>query len=99
MRYEPLYMVGPHAKIENPGMSIPYNGVNMWEWTPISMTSNTPTTNKTFFGVHKEPDLYGNRVRIQRSTDIVTRIHEDNTWDTYMTNERNRQSSSYWTWP
>ncbi len=59
------------------------------------MISNRPTANKAFFGVHKEADLYGNRVRIHRSTDMVTSIHEDNTCDTFMTNERNRQNSSY----
>ncbi len=91
-------MVGPHAKIENPGMSIPYNEVNIWEWRPTSRTSNTPTTNKAFFGVHKMADLKGNRVRIHRSKDIVTNTHEDNTCDTDMTNERNRQSPSYSIW-
>jgi hypothetical protein len=85
-------MVGPHARIENPGISMPNNEVNIWAWRPISMMSNTPTTIKAFFGVHNEPDLYGNRVRIHRSKEIVTSIHEDNTWATYRTNDRKRQS-------
>ena len=58
------------------------------------MISTTPIANNAFFGVHKAADLNGNRVRIHRSTDITTSIHEDNTCDTYITNERNRQSSS-----
>ena len=58
------------------------------------MKSTTPTAIKAFFGVHIEADLNGNRVRIHRSTDIITNVHEDNTCDTYITNERNRQSSS-----
>jgi hypothetical protein len=45
----------------------------------MSITSDTPTAIKAFFGVHIEPDLNGKRVRIHRSIDIVTSVHEDNT--------------------
>jgi hypothetical protein len=41
--------------------------------------SNTTTASKAFFGVHNEPDLNGNRVRIHRSTDTSTNIHTETT--------------------
>ena len=85
----------PQAALAKPGMSAPYIGVNICAWRPTSMTSNIPTTINAFIGVHNTADLKGNRVRIHRSIEIVTSIHEDNTCDTYITNDRNRQISSY----
>jgi len=43
----------------------------------MANTSNTATAIKAFFGVHIEPDLNGNRVRIHRSTETITNIHAD----------------------
>jgi len=70
-------------------------GVNIWELRPISITSNIATAIKAFFGVHIEPDLNGNFVRIHRSRETNTKIHGDATWATSVINTRNRQSPSY----
>jgi hypothetical protein len=43
----------------------------------MSITSNTATAIKAFFGVHIEPDLNGNRVRIHRSKEKITNMHDD----------------------
>lgn len=43
------------------------------------MTIITVTAIIAFFDVHIEPDLNGNRVRIQRSSETNTKIHADAT--------------------
>ncbi len=45
----------------------------------MSITNNTATAIKAFLGVHNEPDLNGNRVRIHRSMETITKIHADAT--------------------
>ena len=69
--------LGPHATSATPGNNIPNNGVNMGERMIISQTINIDTAIKAFFGVQSVLDLYGNRVRIQRSIEIITSTHAE----------------------
>jgi hypothetical protein len=45
--------------------------------TAISITRIIPTAIKALLGVHNEPDLNRNRVRIHRSMETITKIHAD----------------------
>ncbi len=81
-----------HARPGIPGNSIPKNGNSMCELRPKTTMKSMPAAKRAFLGVHKECDLNGNIVRIQRSAVIPTINHAENNCATQTVNTRKRQS-------